>query len=215
MRFLWPIIGLTLGLAGCVSPRDDRVQDYNADGVWLFQQGQYARAGETFQAALALKPNDAGLQYNLGECYRRQGAFAQAEQYYKECLQREPNHAPCRFALASLMVQTGRAAEAARLAQDWVAREPQSADAYALLGWYAHHTGDLPQAQARLHQALELEPHNRRALVEMALLYEGMERPERAAALYQRILEDDPEQQAIKERHDALLTKGVKPPRPD
>jgi Tfp pilus assembly protein PilF len=204
-----------LCLAGCISPRDERVQEYNADGLWLFQQGQYANAAESFQAALALKPNDAALAYNLGECEHRRGAFSLAERYYNQCLQADPKHTPCRFALASLLVQTGRPADASRMAQDWLAREPKSADAYALDGWFSHQAGDLPRAQARLQQALELEPHNQRALVELALVYEAMQRPERARTLYERVLEDNPEQQAVKQRHQFLLTKGVKAPTPD
>jgi Flp pilus assembly protein TadD len=211
----WWVAAASLCLTGCISPRNERVQDYNADGIWLFQQGQYARAGEDFQAALALKPNDASLAYNLGECCHRRGAFAEAERYYSQCLQADMNHAPCRFALASLLVQTGRPAEAARLAQDWLTRDPKSADAYALDGWYAHQAGDLPRAQARLQQALELEPHNERALVEMGLVYEAMQRPERARALYERVLEDNPEQQAVKKRNEFLLTNGTKRPQLD
>src|SRR5438093_13610663 len=65
----WLVAAAGLCLAGCISPRDERVQQYNDDGVWLFQQRQYAKAGEDFQAALDLKPNDAALSYNLGESY--------------------------------------------------------------------------------------------------------------------------------------------------
>jgi tetratricopeptide (TPR) repeat protein len=202
-------------LAGCTAPRDERIRDYNADGVWLFQQGKYAEAGESFQAALALKPNDAALLFNLGETYQRRATYPQAERYYNQCLELEPNHGPCRFALASLLVQTGRSSEAATMAQNWLYRAPNCADAYALDGWYWHQAGDLPKAQGRLQQALDFEPHNRRALVELGLVYEAMQRPERAAALYERVLDDDPEQPEVKERYQALLTKGVKPPRPD
>src|SRR5262245_17997651 len=160
----WLAAAAGICLAGCISPRDERVQQYNDDGVWLFQHRQYAKAGEDFQAALALKPDDAGLLYNIGECYHHRGDMTQAERYYKQCLEHDPKHAPCRFALANLYAQTKRQAEAARMAQDWLIREPQSADAYAPDGWYWHQAGDLPKARVRLQQALELEPHNQRAL---------------------------------------------------
>ena len=66
-----------------------------------------------------------------------------------------------------------------------------------------------------MQQALELEPHNQRALVEMGLVYEAMQRPERARSLYERVLEDNPEQQAVKQRHEFLLTNGTKRPQLD
>jgi Tfp pilus assembly protein PilF len=206
MRWTWLIL---LGLAGCFSPREERVHEYNADGVFLFQQGAYPQARETFEAALALKPNDAGLLYNLGECHHRQAAFADAERYYYRCLEREPNHAPCRFALAHLLIQTGRSDDARRLIDDWLQQQPGRADPYALDGWFWHVTGDLPRAQARLQQALELEPHNQRALLELGLVYEAMQRADRAVALYQRALAEDPRQPEVKRRVDGLLTRGV------
>jgi tetratricopeptide (TPR) repeat protein len=215
MRLLWPIIGLAVCLPGCVSPREERAGDFNADGVHLFQHGAYEQAGETFQAALALKPDDANILYNLGECYHRRGALAAAERYYKQCLERDPDHGPCRFALAALWVQMGRNAETQRMIEDWLARQPGRADAYALDGWFSHQAGDLPCAQARLQQALQIEPHHARALIELGLLYEAMQRPDRAVVLYERVLDDDPKQAEVKQRLQGLLTRGVGKPQPD
>ena len=76
MRRAWWVAGLALGLAGCVSPVEERVRSYNEDGVYLYQRGQYADARDSFQAALALQADDAGLLYNLGQCYDRLGNAA-------------------------------------------------------------------------------------------------------------------------------------------
>jgi len=98
---------------------------------------------------------------------------------------------------------------------DWLNREPAKADPYALDGWYYHQAGDVPRAQARLQQALERDPHNQRALIEMGLLYEAMQRPERAAAIYERVIDDDPQQPEVKKRLEGLLTKGAGKPAPE
>jgi tetratricopeptide (TPR) repeat protein len=209
------IATLAVAVAGCTSPRDERVQEYAGDGVWLFQKGQYAEAGECFQAAVALKPNDATLLYNLGESYQQRAAFPQAERYYNQCLQNEPDHAACRYALARLLVQMGRPSDAEHMIQDWLVRNQQSADALALDGWYRHQRGDLPGAHARLQQALDLESHNRRALIEMGLVYEAMQRPDRAVAIYERVVEDEPNEADVKQRVKGLLTKGARRPQPD
>lgn len=215
MRRLCSLAVLACCLAGCVSPQDDRVREYNADGVYLFAQGAYPEAKETFQAALALKPDDPGLLYNLGECCQRQGALQQAERYYTDCLKHDGNHVPCRFAQVALLLQMGRRAEAERLVQDWLRAEPKNANAVALEGWFLHQAGDLPQAQARLQQALELDPHNQRALLELALLYEALQRPDRALVLYERITVDDPQQQAVSRRVQDMKAKGITKPQPD
>jgi Flp pilus assembly protein TadD len=213
MRRVWAILALVV--AGCATDRDQRLRDYSSDGLQLFQQGQFQGARESFQAALELKPDDPDLLYDIGECYERQGANDKAEKYYVECLGKAPDHVPCRFALASVQARTGRLADATRMTQSWLADHPKQADPYALDGYLWHQAGDLPNAQARLQQALELEPQNIRALIELGLVYEAMNRPDRARALYERALEKDPNQPDVARRLNTLLAKGASLPRPE
>ena len=204
---------LLVGLTGCMSEEAERARDYTTDGLHLFQHGDYRAARESFQAALTLRPEDTGLMYNVAQCYERQGADAQAEHFYVACLQRSPDHAPCRHALAALLVHEGRGAEAVHMAEDWLARDPKHADPYALDGWLWHQKGDLPRAQGRLQQALEIDSHNVKALTELALLYEEMHREDRAAVIYQRILEIEPSNLEITARLNRL--RGTSRPQPE
>ncbi|MBY0526968.1 MAG: tetratricopeptide repeat protein [Gemmataceae bacterium] len=202
-------------VAGCETTQEERARNYNQDGVQLFKGGSYGPACESFQAALTLKPEDADLLYNIAECHAHQGDAARAERYYNECLQKSPNHVACRFALAALLVRNGRLPEAARMANDWLAREPKRADPYALDGFLWHQAGDLPRAQGRLQQALVLDPQNVRALTELALIYEAMQRPDRAVVLYERILVREPNNNDIIRRLNELQAKGTGRPRPE
>ncbi|HEV3262517.1 MAG TPA: tetratricopeptide repeat protein [Gemmataceae bacterium] len=213
-RAAW-FAGLVFCLGGCASTADERAQVYTQDGVYLFQAGKYAPARESFQAALALTPQDPALLYNLGQCHDRLGDAAQAERLYQECLQRAPGHGPCHHALAVLLVQQGRKPEATQLIAGWMAREPKRATPYAEDGWLCHQAGDLPRAQARLQHALELDPRDTRALTELALLYEGMHRPDRAIVLYERALEADPHQPDIAQRLAGLRATGTGRPHPE
>jgi cytochrome c-type biogenesis protein CcmH/NrfG len=72
-----------------------------------------------------------------------------------------------------------------------------------------------PEAQGRLQQALDADPHNRRALAELAVLYEVTGMPQRAFVLYERILERDPAQTQIAEKLEHLRVLGVSRPLPD
>ncbi len=206
---------LALCLGGCATAIQERADEYNQDGLELFEQGEYVLARESFKAALALKPQDPGLLCNVGRCYDRVGKSAQAEQFYNACLQRSPNHTSCRHALAVMLVRDKRPDDAARMIAGWIAAEPQLAAAYAEDGWYWHQAGDLPRAQSRLQQALQIDPHDPRALVEMGQVYESMSRPDRALVLYERALERDPHQEDVTERINLLLAKGAKRPQPD
>jgi tetratricopeptide (TPR) repeat protein len=211
---LW-VAGLALCLGGCVTTQEERVHDYNQDGVFLFQRGDYRGARDSFQAALVLHPNDADLVFNLGECYDRMSDTSRAECLYRECLTRVPKHAACRHGLVDLLTRTGRQQEAVALIDSWLRETPVTADAYTEQGWYLHHTGDLPRAQASLHKALEIDPHNQRALIELGLVYEALNRPDRSVVLYERILEKDPNRLDVSDRVNFLLTKGAGRPHPD
>lgn len=215
LAFLW--------LAGCAtwdhfvgeSSVQQRVADYNDDGRRLFQNGDFAGARDSFQAALAIKPNDPGLLFNLGQCYERLAVPARAEELYRQSLQRAADNSACRFALVAVQVRQGKKAEAAQIIAEWLTREPKRAAAYATDGWYWHQAGDLPRAQARLQQALELDPHDTLALTELGRVYEEMKRPDRAIALYERALAQDPKQADLTNRINFLLAKGAGKPKPD
>ncbi len=101
------------------------------------------------------------------------------------------------------------------MVEDWLAREPKKAEPYALDGLLWHQAGDLPKAQARLQQALGIDPHNVDALVELGLVYEAMHRPERAQAIYERVLELEPNQPDVIARINRLQHEGTGRPHPD
>jgi tetratricopeptide (TPR) repeat protein len=216
MRRVLIVAAIVLWAGGCAATmNEDRARDYSQDGLYLFQRGKYRDARESFEAALALKPDDSALLYNVGECHDRLGNTAKAEQCYRQCLQQAPNLAECRHALVVLLVRTGRRPDAVQLVQGWLASAPKLAAAYVEDGWLHHQAGDLPKAQGRLQQALEIEPHNVRALTEMGLVYEAMKRPDRALTLYERALDSDPTQVELTDRVNFLLTKGAGHPRPE
>jgi Flp pilus assembly protein TadD len=196
-------------------PSQELVTHYNEDGVLLFERGDYIHARETFEAAQKLAPEDAAILYNLGECHDRLGDPAKAESFYRECLIQSPNHAACWHALAQLWVRAGRPADAERMVEDWLTREPKLSAPYAEDGWLWHLRGDLPKAHSRLQSALQIDPRDVRALTELALVYEEMQRADRALVLYERILEVNPRQPEIARRLDELKAQGVKPPKPE
>lgn len=206
---------LAFGLAGCVAAEQELAQDYNNGGVSLYQDADYAGARESFKAALALRPEDPELCFNLGASYDRLGNLAKAEEFYGRCLARSPNHAECRHALTVLLVRAGRRQDAVRMVADWMAREPKLPGPYVEDAWLWRQAGDLPRAQARLHQAMEVDPHDMPALVLLGQVYEDLSRPDRALVLYERVLDRDPRQPALVSRVNCLLAKGAGRPQPE
>jgi tetratricopeptide (TPR) repeat protein len=207
---------LALLVSACAPALSERVRQYNDLGIQNFQKGEFDRARADFQAALALLPNNASLLYNLGQCCDRLGQREQAERYYRLCLQQQPNDVDCRHALNVLLVQNGRLAEARQMVQDWLAREPKLSAAYAEDGWLYQHQGDPISALKRYQEAVNLDPHNRVALIGMGQIYEEkLNQPSRALKLYLMALNDDPHQLDLVKRVNHLRTRGIGLPHPE
>lgn len=213
-RYGW-IAGWALLAAGCVSPTPEVVRDYTQDGMNLYRKGDYLSARESFQAALALQPEDTGLLYDVGQCYDRAGDVANAERFYNQCVQKDPDHVACHHAMTMLLVRTGRGNDAVKSVDAWLARSPNLAAAHAEDAWLWHQAGDLPRTQSRLQEALLLDPRDWRALSELAEVYEEQQRPDRALALYEQSLEENPNQPDVARRLAELRQKGVQRPQPE
>jgi len=210
------VAALGLLVASCASTNvPERVQEYNLDGVRLYQRGDFADARDSFQAALALQPGDPNMLYNLAQCHDRLGQRDKAEPLYRQCLQGKPNHVPCRHALVVLLWETNRKEEAVQMVEDWLKSQPRLAAAYAEHAWIWRQVGDLPRAHSRLQQAHLLDPNDNHTLVQLAQVYEAMNRPDRAAVLYERSLEIDPNQPDVRDQLTSLRSRGAGRPRPD
>ena len=202
-------------VAGCLPTNGDRLRQYTEDGVYLFGRNEFEGARESFEEAIKITPDDANLYYNVAQCHDRQGKYPQAEQFYRECLQRNKNHAECRHALHALLYRTNRRPLANEMIADWLTQEPKLAAPYAEEGWRLRHANNLPEAQMRLEQALDIEPQNVRAMTELGIVYEQLNHPERALVLYERVLAREPGQVEVEDRVRALKVKNTKQPLPD
>jgi Flp pilus assembly protein TadD len=198
--------------AGCRTDQQERFEQYNAEGVQLFRRGDYAGAREHFEVALTLGPQDANVQYNLGQCHDRLAQGDRALACYQQCLALAPNHAECRHALAVLLYRSGRRADADAMIEAWLVAEPKLGAAYAEDGWRLQQAGETTLAVGRFQQALHFDPKNQRALLDLGQIYEEHERPEFALTMYSRALELDPNQPAVKDRINQLRARGIRPP---
>jgi Flp pilus assembly protein TadD len=215
---MWRLVcvaGLACATGACVPGAPELVRQYNEDGVFLFQRGRYDYARESFQAATVLQPENPDLLYNLGQCHDRLAEAARAEHYYRETLLRSPNHPECRHALTLLLVRQGRRDEAVQMVADWMRQSSTESAAYAEDGWLFAQANDPVRALKRFQQAVDLNPHDVRALIEMGRTYEQMHYPERALVLYEHALLVKADLPEVAQRVTLLRRQGTGPPRPD
>ena len=179
----------------------------NAEGVKLYQQGNYLGAVNHFQQALAKQPGNSDCFYNLGATYHQQAKLfsrpadmATAEQYYHLCLARNPNHEACQRALAVLLVEENRQADAVAQLQGWARNQPGNPNPHIELARLAQEHGDVREAENQLVDALAVDPNNPRALVALAHLREQAGDQSQALANYSRALAIDPAQPQVAAR---------------
>lgn len=165
----------------------------NAQGVRLYQQGQYQAAIERFQKAIASNPENADGYYNLASTYHQLGKMSgrreeldQAERLYNQCLDYNGNHTSAYRALAVLLVEEGRSEEAFRLMEGWAMRSPMLADPKIELARMWQEFGDQENAKQQLLSALSLDPYNARGLAALGNLHEQTGDAAQALANYER-----------------------------
>jgi tetratricopeptide (TPR) repeat protein len=176
----------------------------NAEGVKLYQQGNYLGAVNHFQQALAQQPGSPDCFYNLGATYHQQAKvfgrpadMQTAEQYYHLCLSRNPNHEACQRALAVLFVEENRGSEATAQLESWARRQPANPNPQIELARLYQEHGDIRQAENHLVDALAIDPSNPRALVALGQLRELTGDQSQALANYSRALSVDAQQPVV------------------
>ncbi len=204
-----------LALTGCTNMT---THSLNAEGVRLYQSGNYQQAAAQFQRAIAANPRSANGYYNLasalhksGKQFNRPEDLAQAEQLYNQCLNYDPNHTECYRGLAVLLSETDRQDATYRLLEGWIARSPQLADPRIELARVLEENNNVPQASARLVEAVEIDPNNSRALTALGRLREIQGQNAQALADYQRSLSINRFQPDIAARVAALTATTASP----
>ncbi len=193
----WAILGVLLavaaGLAGCGRMA---ARGLNAEGVRLYDQGQYQLALERFQRAAGRDPQSADAYYNLASTYHRMGSasrqqalLAQAEHYYHRSLDKNANHQDSYRGLAVLLVEEERSPAAFRLLHNWVNQSPGMAEPKYELARLYDEFGDRQAAKGYLLEALAIDHTNPRVLTALGYLREQMGEPRQALENYKRSLQ--------------------------
>ncbi len=124
----------------------------------------------------------AEAYYQLGRTHQAQGNLDTALTGYTYAIARDPRHAEARNAAAAIHAQQGRLAQARAMMLAVIVDYPAASQAYNNLGYIDHLRGDHAGAAQYIRRALELDPHNARALnnlrlVEAALAHAGPAAP--------------------------------------
>lgn len=168
------------------------MSDY-AIGVKLSAAGQYARAIEAFERALAANPSDTRCLFALGNTARALGMTPAAEQFYRRVLTLEPERLEAVVNLANLLRTSGQYEASEALIRANLIRHPGDPELLLALGSARREQGYAEEAITLYREALARRSGLVPALVNLADLLSDRGEDEEALRLYDRALKSDPD----------------------
>ena len=185
-RRLLSALCLLLALGGCASSqpaRDEQAATRTAGGsnpellqkqlelgVGYLRQGDYQRAKEKLNRALDIDPDNATVHATFGLLFQLEGEDDLAEQYFRDAIRYDPESPQARNGYGVFLYDKQRYHEAVKqLAKAAENRFYQNRPAvFENLGFAYLRTGDEAGAEHAFTRAVQLNPEQPRALLELA-----------------------------------------------
>ncbi|HLH42433.1 MAG TPA: tetratricopeptide repeat protein [Bryobacteraceae bacterium] len=143
---------------------------HNNLGLVLWGVGDRSAAEKEFRAALRIQPGVAEWRLNLGRALASQGQLAEARFQMEQSLRLKPGYAEARADYARVLTDLNRPAEAEKQARLAVEADPRSGSGHQILGELFYAKADLLGAGRELSEAVQLQPGNWRAQVELGIV---------------------------------------------
>ncbi|QGZ62018.1 tetratricopeptide repeat protein [Paraburkholderia acidisoli] len=127
-------------------------------GVLRHQQGQHAEAADLVRRAVALRPDDAALQLNLGNTLKALGQLEGAIERFRNALTLSPAFALAHYNLGNAYATIGRHEDAMYAFGHAVRLQPGDASSHNNLGNALHALGRHAEAAEAFRRALKIRP---------------------------------------------------------
>ncbi|MDJ0674259.1 MAG: tetratricopeptide repeat protein [Calothrix sp. MO_167.B42] len=157
------------------------------------QLGNLEIAANYYQKILKLKPDSAGVYYNLGNLFKQQGKMDEAVKAYQKALQLKPAYTKAHINLGNLFQQQGKLLSAISSYEEALKNEPNSAITYYNLGTVLAKTGNLPAAVESYEKALKQKPDYAEAYCNLGIVLKKQGKFSDAVKSYQQALKQKPE----------------------
>jgi Tfp pilus assembly protein PilF len=171
--------------AATKKPQEFRPRYYLAEAQ--LQTGDAAKAGESYQLALALDAKSAGAQLGMAQALVQEGKLAEAEPYFRQAAQIEPKYRDYLLELATLFEKGHQTAEAMAIYKEF----PDNAPAQTRLGQMLLEAKQYTDALPGLEANFEKDP-NPSNLMALAAAYVLTQQPAKALPLLDRAVAAEP-----------------------
>jgi tetratricopeptide (TPR) repeat protein len=173
-------------------------QPYAAEG-YLFKgmaelaRLKYSDAQQDALLAAQRAPQIPAPYIQMGNIQLAQKHFPEAEKFYQQALDKDPSSSEGLSGLMNTYFAQKQYDKAIAAANAQIAKSPNNANFYDLLGTALFNgKKDLPGAEAALHKAIDLDKNNIDALEKLGKVQVQEGAPDKALALYQQSIKDNP-----------------------
>ena len=162
------------------------------------QAENFKAAIPAMNEAIAAKPDDVELKFQLGSILERAGDHKGAEETFLALLEKLPNHAPSLNYLGYMWADKGVNLERAEeMLTRAVGQEPENGAYVDSLGWLYFRQGKLELAEKYLTDATRLLPRDATVVEHLADVVAVRGQTDRAVELYRLAIDLDPESKDI------------------
>lgn len=145
-----------------IDPRFPKINE--SLGELLLRRGAYAEAAECLKKAIASEQYSWIAHYMLGSTYAKMYDWRRAHEEFVIAIDMDPNEPRAWHMCGEALLSLHRLDEAERYLRKALEMNPQLTDAVVDFGYLFLRRGDSQRAKELFEKALQLEPHNSRAL---------------------------------------------------
>lgn len=155
-------------------------------------QGDYQKALEEFEKAIASNPRLTVAYMGAGDIYRQQGDYPNAEKRYATAADLEPANFSAQYLYGLVLQLQQKIGEAVRVYLKALAIRPEDFNANLNLGTAYLQLNEPSQGLAYAERAVRLEPKSAAARANLGAIYSALNRNEDAITEYQQAAELTP-----------------------
>ena len=159
--------------------------------------GQLISAVNSYDMAIAIKPDYAKAHYNLGGAYHELSKFDESIKSYESSLEFDPNYAETYNNLGSVLKECGQIKGAINSYEKALLINPEYIEAYFSLGIIFHELGKLDEAVQSYQKAIENNPNFSEAYNNLGNTFKDLGKLDEAVQSYQEALKINPDYPAL------------------
>lgn len=179
-------------------------------GFWYSETGNLKQALEHYNAARKMAPDDPTALFNVGNAFARLGDWPESIRNYQRSLQIRPNQPDVLDNLGIALAQNKRLTEAIPCFEAALKLYPDFADAQNNLGSALFMRGNYVEAAKAFYSAVQNAPANPQFAVNLGDTLIRLGKKEAAAECYQQALQLEPNNQAVRNKLQALGPQPAK-----